>query len=70
MFADRGDERGYGGCRFLRFTSFILQETTYEMLVEDARVMLHKKAALFLENEAFSSNSVRVLVFAVLSRVP
>ena len=51
---DRDKENGYAGCQTLRFTSSILQETTYEMLVEDARIKLHKKAAVFLEKEACS----------------
>ena len=48
---DRDKDDGYASCQLLRFTSSILQETTYEMLVEDARTKLHKKAANFLEDE-------------------
>lgn len=39
-------------CRYLRFTSSLMQETAYDMFLIDQRRRLHRSAALFLESQA------------------
>ncbi len=46
------NEKPMRECLLLRFQSGSLQETAYQMLLENARKPLHKKAALFLESMA------------------
>ena len=39
-------------CRYLRFTSSLMQETAYDLFLIDQRRRLHRTAALFLESQA------------------
>lgn len=39
-------------CMFYKFSNIYVQETTYEVWLEDQRKSLHEKAAMFLESQA------------------
>ena len=44
-------------CRYLRFTSTLMQETAYDLFLSDQRRRLHRTAALYLESQAHKCDS-------------